>query len=210
MKPSFVGPSVRMLVGAALVAAIVVTSGTASADDELPPGVIVADEGADAWLHDHCSFRGAKAYAREDVTPAGAVVTLQYTRSKGLFGSEIVVKAFRCGERPPFALMTFVPAPENEVMCVDVKTSCARPFRVASAKVAKPADATSTASKVETTAPKVEKKTAPEMPAPPPPRWAKKKAKEKVVTEAVAKAPSKKAAKARLAVAVSRDPGPGY
>ncbi len=50
------------------------------ADDALPKGVVVVDEGGDAWLHDHCSFRGAKAFASEDATPAGAVVTLQYTR----------------------------------------------------------------------------------------------------------------------------------
>lgn len=190
----------KTLLRIALPFAILASATTARADDELPKGVLVVDEGADAWLHDHCSFRGAKAFAPEDPTPAGAVVTLQYTRSKGLFGSEIVVKVFRCGERPPFALMTWNPAPPNEVSCVDVKTSCARPFL--SVVPPKPPEHATTAKveKVEKVETPVAKKT-PEMPAPPRPRWAKKKAKEKVVG-------------ARLAVAVprqlTRDPGPGY
>lgn len=167
------------------------------ADDALPKGVVVVDEGGDAWLHDHCSFRGAKAFASEDATPAGAVVTLQYTRAKGLFGSELVVKTFRCAERPPFALMAWTPAPQNEVMCVDVKTSCARPFLATPPKPA----ALSAAAKVESlvvTPPKAEVKTPPAMPAPPRPRWAKKRAKE----------PSTSGA--RGAVDVRRDMGPGY
>ncbi len=58
--------------------------------------LVITDEIGDAWLHDHCSFRGTNDPSVRNVDVPGQIVELVEN------GRSPLVKEFRCAEQPPF------------------------------------------------------------------------------------------------------------
>ncbi|MBX3190061.1 MAG: hypothetical protein KF819_23750 [Labilithrix sp.] len=82
----------------------------------LPTGIHVLDEPADAWLHDHCSYRGIVEYSTKLLAQPGTIAKLASTR-----GAARDVKVFRCVEAPPFVSYAFKPAPIESVTCTEAR-----------------------------------------------------------------------------------------
>lgn len=107
--------------GRVAVAAAAALAGMTIAKDALaggePPvvlatGVRVLDEPANAWLHDHCSYRGLHGADPRLIARPGTIAELVSGP-----GEAIRVKIFRCAERPPFVSGAFEPALREVVAC---------------------------------------------------------------------------------------------
>jgi hypothetical protein len=106
---------VKRLLLIALTAASLVTVAAESRADEAArgakPAAGVSNED-DAWLHEHCAFRGLEKQGSAATRGPGTVTTLQHTDNDVAF-----VKVFVCGERPPFMTQPFDTAPPEFVSC---------------------------------------------------------------------------------------------
>jgi hypothetical protein len=101
----------KRLAALALTAATVLLATNANADPppkDLREPAVVTDEVGDAWLHDHCSFRGLVSPAIANIDVAGQVVEVLDDRS---------AKEFRCPVRPPFWQGSWTPAAPETVAC---------------------------------------------------------------------------------------------
>ncbi|HSO34736.1 MAG TPA: hypothetical protein VLT33_19515 [Labilithrix sp.] len=112
----------------ALVAAQLLFAATGRADsltEDQKAGLVSTDEAGDAWLHDHCSFRGAGDPGVRDPKIPGQVIELIDN------GQSPLVKEFRCAEAPPGWKGTWVSAPENAVYCREAAPAprCVPPLR---------------------------------------------------------------------------------
>ncbi|MCA9589895.1 MAG: hypothetical protein KC657_31540 [Myxococcales bacterium] len=99
----------------ALTAGSLVTGAAESRADEAARGAkpaAGASDEDDAWLHEHCAYRGLEKQGSAATRGPGTVTTLQHTDNDVTF-----VKAFVCGERPPFMTQPFDPAPPELVSC---------------------------------------------------------------------------------------------
>ena len=104
----------KRLVATAVTAATLALSAQASAEtltDDQRKALLAADETNDAWLHDHCSFRGVTSPTIVNPDVPGQVVELIAD------GTNPLAKEFRCAERPPFRRSEWFPAPAEEVAC---------------------------------------------------------------------------------------------
>lgn len=116
----------------AMTASLVLLATNANADP-LPKDVreplVVTDEGGDAWLHDHCSFRGLVSPAIANLEVQGQVVELLYDQT---------AKEFRCATRPPFWQGSWSPATAETVACTAPGSSrlCVAPLGAPVAAIA--------------------------------------------------------------------------
>lgn len=136
---------------------------TRRASAQAPSSAVVleANEAADTWLHEHCSYRGMYV-ATEPLTNApGTIATLVENRaskwSSGL--GRRIAKVFRCGERPAFWTAPFEAASPAAVTCADARDSatCVPPL---GAKRSEPSVRWLPPSQPVTAAPKVDVKSA--------------------------------------------------
>lgn len=112
----------RWLVTLASIAVLVLgPSKPASADLPVPQGVAVVDDAGDAWLHDHCTYRGVRPVAAADVGSPGTIAALVQNVQRGLFGGGLIrsAKIFRCADKPPFWTTPFTAAPTEAVTCAE-------------------------------------------------------------------------------------------
>jgi len=79
--------------------------------------LLVLGEDEDAWLHDHCAYRGLVT-GRTNFPAPGAVFVL-VEESYGV----TTAKQFRCVEQPPFWKTTWIGASEADLACADAKSS---------------------------------------------------------------------------------------
>ncbi len=109
---------------ATVIALATVMFARTSRADEGEPALHVLDEASDAWLHDHCAYRGKRTGKHIVVAASGAVLELiAESDSTGA-----VAKEFRCAERPPFWKGAWSPAPASEVACDGVASFCTPPL----------------------------------------------------------------------------------
>ena len=110
---------------ALLVVAVVRTAGADPLTDEQRKALALTDEAGDAWLHDHCSFRGVGNPSIRNASVSGQVVELIDN------GQSPLAKEFRCADRPPFWKGSWSGAPEEAVSCRETKPSplCVPPLR---------------------------------------------------------------------------------
>jgi hypothetical protein len=120
----------------ALTAATLFFARSAHADPRsiLREPAVVTDEAGDAWLHDHCAFRGLASPAIANLDVPGQVLELL---------SDQTAKEFRCAARPPFWQGSWAPAAPEVVACTASTTVgiCVPPLGTA---VAAPSVATAT------------------------------------------------------------------
>ncbi len=112
----------RLLVTLVSIAFVVLGASTrARADLPVPPGVAVIDDAGDAWLHDHCVYRGVRPVAAADVGAPGTIAALVQNVQRGLFSGGLVrsAKIFRCADKPPFWTASFTAAPTEAVTCAE-------------------------------------------------------------------------------------------
>lgn len=134
----------RALFGVLITSALLLGL-TRRANAEAPPPqnavVREANEAADAWLHEHCSYRGMYVATEPLSNAPGTIATLvESTASSWSHGvGRRIAKVFRCGERPAFWTAPFEPAPPAAVTCADARDSaiCVPPMR---AKRSEPSD----------------------------------------------------------------------
>lgn len=148
MKPAV------LLAGGAIAFACAALSFTspARADETAAPAL---DESADAWLHDHCAYRGLGLLL--DSSSAGRVV-----ETVGA-GASSFHKAFVCAERPPFWQGPWSAATAEAVACTELRKStdvCVPPL----VSVAEPPLATASVSSPPA------RRLPPKMPEPAPPK----------------------------------------
>lgn len=122
----------------AIALAFVALVETAAADpltDAERKELVLTDEAGDAWLHDHCSFRGVGNPTIRNANVLGQVVELIDN------GQAPLAKEFRCAERPPFWKGVWSPAPSATVDCTEPKPAglCVPPLAPAVPKASAPA-----------------------------------------------------------------------
>lgn len=74
---------------------------------------VVTDEAGDAWLHEHCAYRGLASPAIANLDVPGQVLEVL---------SEQTAKEFRCSARPPFWQGSWAPAAADVVACTATNT----------------------------------------------------------------------------------------
>lgn len=116
----------------AMTASLVLLATSANAEPspkDVREPLVVTDEVGDAWLHDHCSFRGLVSPAIANLEVQGQVVELLYDQT---------AKEFRCATRPPFWQGSWSPATAETVACTAPGSSrlCVAPFGAPVAAVA--------------------------------------------------------------------------
>lgn len=79
--------------------------------DDQRKALLGADEANDAWLHEHCSFRGVTSPTVVNTDVPGQVVELIAD------GTQPLAKEFRCAERPLFRKGDWTPASADDVAC---------------------------------------------------------------------------------------------
>lgn len=120
----------EMLVAAATAVFFVATAAHAdSLTEAQKAGLVSTDEAGDAWLHDHCSFRGAGDPGIRDAKIPGQVIELVDN------GQSPLVKEFRCAEQPPGWKGPWTSAPADAVSCTETPTAprCVPPLAKAAA-----------------------------------------------------------------------------
>jgi hypothetical protein len=110
-------------------------AGTAAADP-LPMSAastavaVDLSESADAWLHEHCSYRGLHPVSGAAMQQPGTIGELlrRYSAFWGI--PQPTAKIFRCAERPPFWSGEFTPASPAAVDCTEPANTavCAPPI----------------------------------------------------------------------------------
>lgn len=140
----------KTLAALAIAASLTLLANKAAAEtpatDAVREPLVVTDEAGDAWLHDHCAYRGMVNRAIANLDVPGQVVELV---------SDPIAKEFRCAERPPFWQGSWSPASPDTVSCTAPGTPrlCVTPLgasvatAVAVALPAQPAAAAPTAAK---------------------------------------------------------------
>lgn len=104
----------KRLVAFAITASIVALATHAHAEsltDDQRKALVSTDEAGDAWLHEHCAFRGTTSPTTVNGDVPGQVVELVAE------GTSPLAKEFRCAERPPFHKGAWTPAAPQEVAC---------------------------------------------------------------------------------------------
>lgn len=133
----------------------------ANAETSQAAVVLEANETADTWLHEHCSYRGMYVATAPITNAPGTIATVvENTPPEWLFRDRRrIAKVFRCGERPAFWTAPFEPAPPAAVTCADARGSaiCVPPMR---AKRSEPSDRWLPPSQPVAAGPKVDVKAA--------------------------------------------------
>jgi hypothetical protein len=102
--------ALRALLAMLVACSSAAMASSAAAEEATAP---VLDEAADAWLHDHCAYRGLGQLV-ESSSPGRVVETVGT-------GSSAFHKAFLCATPPPFWKEPWTPASDAAVACTDLR-----------------------------------------------------------------------------------------